>query len=216
MFTKNYFSLIPFFLHNDSIDERSSSVKTWTPLGECNSIGSTAGLDTATAIFRYVMNIPSYITFNTLETYYWSVSCPTTISGTCVKNSSYQQPRKYISFSSEVFDGDIYTQTTALPILQGLTFIRGGHDKTVHDGDVVTKTVSILITNKNAEEVTVKSVQATFGADFGKGDYATTSSYMLLFGANLATPITIAPNATAEVCIDFIFDNGTFIPRQAE
>ena len=82
------------------------------------------------------------------------------------------------------------------------------------DDDKYKFSKSFIVTNGNPDAVTIKSVQATFGGKVSKDQKTWYDDYILMWGANLDEAVTIAPNQSAEIILNFEFDpNSIQVPQ---
>ena len=131
-------------------------------------------------------------------------------------SGKYNSPLAFISFSEDTFGDDITDLLVANEPIPKLSFTSGNNSRAymLDDDDKYKFSKSFIVTNGNPDAVTIKSVQATFGGKVSKDQKTWYDDYILMWGANLDEAVTIAPNQSAEIILNFEFDpNSIQVPQ---
>ena len=130
--------------------------------------------------------------------------------------SLYCYPLPFISFSEDTFGDDITNLLVANEPIPKLSFTSGNNSRAFmfDEDDKYKFSKSFIVTNGNPDAVTIKSVQATFGGKISKDQKTWYDDCILMWGTNLDEAVTIAPNQSAEIILNFEFDpNSIQVPQ---
>lgn len=227
MFTKNYYKFLMRLAITDVISPSQILMIGSASRGDeykyfkfDTGAGATNTLNTS----RYVPTVdvmtyePSPNTTNFYWTFYKGINY-SSLKGahtTSTNSDKYNIPLAFISFSEDTFGDDITNLLVANEPIPKLSFTSGNNSRAfmLDEDDKYKFSKSFIVTNGNPDAVTIKSVQATFGGKVSKDQKTWYDDYILMWGTNLDEAVTIAPNQSAEIILNFEFDpNSIQVPQ---